>query len=564
MTAATPDTVRPVRRHGGLRAAARVRVLARIEGRRLLARPTVLAGAGLSLLTMVTLTRTTAPVLNRDDTTASAALLVLAAATLLATNAAALRSRRRATDELLASMPTPPRVRTLASLCSVAGVVALAGLLGGAFLLWRLAADPVTAPDPFELLTGPALVALGGCLGVALARWAPSVTVAPVVVVGLAALEFSVNLLIGGSEYGGRVKWLAPFVGQHGVARELLIRPTGWHLAYLVALVAVLGCVALLRHPATRPTIATAGSAVLVLLLAGGAQLRPLDPAQDPNALAAELTAAAAQDCEQRDDVTYCALPGYEPWVDRWAATVEPVLARLPERARPRPLTVRQDFLGTRLESLADHGGPGTAAEPTHSEVRPGLWRGRNAGEGAYQFGLALGVAALAVGLSPDGALSPADALPGQVGEGLQACTPAGQARSVVALWLAGQTSERSAEYLRNEVERQGGTTAPATGTPAPEIYFARPAAHPIGALNFGGWEAAVAVQLLRQAPDHIAGLVDRHWDTLSDPATTTDEALALLGADYPAPGRPPADVRGPGSTEAGSSGTDWRLVACP
>jgi hypothetical protein len=195
--------------------------------------------------------------------------------------------------------------------------------------------------------------------------------------------------------------------------------------------------------------------------------------------------------------------------------------------------------------------------------VRPGLWRGRNAGEGAYQFGLALGVAALAVGLSPDGTLLPADALPGQVGEGLQACTPAGQARSVVALWLAGQTSERSAEYLRDEVERQVG--AATTGAPAAdELYFAWPAASPIGALHFGGREADVAVQLLRQAPDHIAGLVDRHWDTLSDPATTTDEALALLGADYPAPGRPPADVRGPGSTEAGSSGTDWRLVACP
>lgn len=565
MTATTHRPLPNTRQSQPMPVAAGLRVLTRIEGRRLLTRPTVLVGAALSLLAMARLTWTTAPVLNRDDTAATGSLLVLSAATLLATNAAALRSRRYATDELLASMPTPPRTRTLGALLAVVGVVVVAGILVGAFLLWRLAADPVTSPDPFELLTGPALVALGGCLGVALARWAPSATVAPVVVVGLAALEFTVNLLTGGIEYGGRVKWLAPFVGQQGVAEELLVRPTGWHLAYLVALVVVLSCIAVLRHPVPRGTVAAAGIGTLVLVVAGAAQLRPLHPEQQAEALAAQLTRAGMQDCEQRNTVAYCALPGYEPWIDRWAEAVEPVMARLPEGARRRPLTVRQDFFGSSLEFFGDDDAGASSAEPTESEVRPSLWWGRGAATGSYEFALALGIASLAVGLSPDGAMLPPGSQPGLVGEGQQTCTTAGQGRAVMALWLAAETSERSAQYLHDEVARHIGATPTATATGAPrEIYFDDPAARAIGALVFGGREAEAAADLLRQPTGVVAGLIHQHWRVLTDPATTTEQARALLARDDSARSKPPAGARvaRPGSGAAG--GYDGRVVACP
>lgn len=553
---ATPVAVAPDRRSRSRAGASTLSALARIEGRRLLLRPAVLIGAALSLLAMVKMSWTTAPVLNRDDTAVSGALLVLAAATLLATNAAALRSRRRATDELLDSMPTPARVRTLADLSSVVAVVPLAVLVAGGFWWWRVRGDPVTSPDLFELVTGPVLVLLGGFVGVALARWAPSPTVAPIAVVGLAILEFVVNFSTGGYESGGRVKWLIPLVGQQDSPRELLVRPTGWHLGYLVALVALLGCVGLLRHQTNRQTVTAAGVAVAMVVVTGGFQLRPLNAGQQPDELAARLTSAAQENCQRRGGGTYCAVPGYEPWIDAWASRVEPVLVRVPQRSGPEQLTVRQDisgvswhFIGSSEPEAADF------AMPTTSEVRPGLWWGRGSGEPAFQFGLALGVASLTVGLSPDGVVSP---------DRQGSCSSAGQGRGVVALWLAGQAGDDNPQYLRREVRRQvdGAASPEVSGFPA-EIYFHWRGAQPVGVLHYGLREAAAAVQLLDQPQDEVAALVAQHWDILTDPATTTDQALTLL--DLPAASGTTStvqtqttDERGPGTT-----GPDY-FTPCP
>lgn len=533
--AAPPATVRRLGVSPGLQKTPGVRALALIEGRRLLARPSVLGGVVLSLLAMVTSTWSVAPVLNRDDVTATGALLVASAATLLAANLAVLRSRSHGTDELLRSMPVPARARTLATMIAVAGPAALAGVCAGGFLLWRAADSAVTAPDPFEVAAGPVLVALGGCLGIALARWLPSTAVAPVVVVGLAALEFAINVSTTGIEWGGRVKWLAPFVGQQGVARELLVRPTGWHLVYLSALVAAVACLALLRHPgATRSTITAITLAVTVLVAAGAAQLRPLDAARQPAARAAQLAVDARQDCQRRGSVTYCALPAYRPWIGRWAAVVEPVLARLPADVRVRPLTIRQDVVGTNLEFLGGRE-PDRSAAPSRSQVRPGLWWGRGAGEGRYQFGLALGVASLAVGLSPDGAAAPDG--------GLQSCTAAGQGRAVVAMWLAGHASDQSARYLR--------ATVAALPSDSAEIYFDGPHGQPVGSLQFGAGEAVAALPLLERPRAQVADLVDRHWDVLTDPATSTDRAVRLLELDD----RPAIDHSG---------AVDPQMASCP
>lgn len=535
--------------------AASLSALTRIEGRRLLARPTVLVGAVLSLAAMVQMSWTTAPVLNRDDTAVSGALLVLAAATLLAANAATLRSRRHRTDELLLSMPTPGRVRTLAHLSSVVVVVPLAVLVAAGFWWWRTSTDPVTSPDPFELATGPALLLLGGCLGVMLARWAPSPTVAPIVVVGLLVLEFIVNILTGGIESGGRIKWLAPMVGQQGVAHELLVRPTGWHLAYLIGLVAVLSCAALLRYQADRRALTATGMALAMVVVTAGAQLRPLGTGQQPHELADRLTAAAQENCQESDAITYCAVPGYESWIHDWSASVTPVLAELPPDGRPEQLTIRQDSFGGSVEFLGPDEPANRPDAPTNSEVRPGLWWGRGPGTAAYQFGLALGVAGLAVGLSPDGAIT---------SNGASYCSSAGQARGVVALWLAGQSSDDSARYLRQEVDiRASDTPSPSGNVPA-EMFFDGRAGQPLGSHGYGLRDAVAAVQLLDRSSSQVSDLVTDHWDVLTDPDTTIDQAVRLLGIQW-VDSSPPAmaPARSDHPSQFGDSPRDY-LIPCP
>jgi hypothetical protein len=105
----------------------------------------------------------------------------------------------------------PPRLslarRTLAHLLSVLPLAALGGVLVVADLAW-LAAVPasVGAPHIAEAATGPALIVLGGWLGVLLGRVWRSVALAPLVLVALGSLTMA-DLYLGGHDQRSWV-WL--------------------------------------------------------------------------------------------------------------------------------------------------------------------------------------------------------------------------------------------------------------------------------------------------------------------------------------------------------------------
>lgn len=279
--------------------------LARVEGRRLLRHPIVLAGAALGAIFAVTFADA-ADIGGDYFLLVGPALLPLAVATLIAVNLAALRSRRSDTGDLYTSLAARAEVRTMAHLVSIAWPVALAAALVAAGFVYLGAAgglvvDPEgrrAVPSLYELAQGPAAVAALGVLGLALARWVPYLPVAPVLSVGLLALELPLTTW----NIQDAKAWFAPVVnpavsaegsswpcssdqGWPCVLERFASGSVGWHLLYLAGAAAVLAALAWLRH-ASRPQAALAVAAAGAATAAASAVLQ-LPPA----------SAAAVSDC---------------------------------------------------------------------------------------------------------------------------------------------------------------------------------------------------------------------------------------------------------------------------
>ena len=183
-----------------------VLALARIEGRRLLRHPFILTAAALPVVSAVLV------LLTSDDPDAGyewsllVPFMLFDGAVLVAVNLAALRGRRDHADELYASLPAPARARTSAHLLSLAwAVAAAAALVALAVLAFVIRGNSL--PSIASAVSTPALVALCGALGLALARWLPHPAVAAVGVVGAFALAN------GGALAASRGLVVAGFVG---------------------------------------------------------------------------------------------------------------------------------------------------------------------------------------------------------------------------------------------------------------------------------------------------------------------------------------------------------------
>lgn len=175
---------------GGPRAT--VLALARVEGRRLLRHPFILVAAALP----IALALLAILVLDEADADGySWSLLVpfmpFSAAVLVAVNLAALRVGRDETEDLYESCPAPTRGRTAAHLVSLAwAVAATASLLALSVLVFMSKGGP--APSVLQAVIAPAIVALCGALGLALARWLPHPGAATI---GVVAMFILVNLV---------------------------------------------------------------------------------------------------------------------------------------------------------------------------------------------------------------------------------------------------------------------------------------------------------------------------------------------------------------------------------
>jgi hypothetical protein len=454
--------------------------LTRVEARRLLRNPylwTVVIG---TVALVYSLQRNQLPNLSEATITAAMCTFLIAAALMVIANLATLRDQREGVPEGLAALPGRADVRTraivLASGCLGAGLVTA---VIGTHLLVRLTQGPAGGSvEPLELLAAALAAAVMAVTGVALGRWAPSSITAPAVL-GVLAIGFFIGPLF-------LVAWHLPITAPYET--QVFGRPVVPRLFYLTAALALVGALALLRHGRRALRLGVVTIAVAAIVPAGIAIAATAPPMGGWVVDQGEPVAGQPDlQCTERNALTYCHFPGFATWIPLWAEAVEPVAAALPPDQRHRmPVIAQHASFGPPLVRRDDRAyvrmvwGRGTAAEDD---------RGQLAGQ----------IAGLVTGLE--------DVHTGTAGAPAAWCDARGQARTVVALWLAGHAAP-----LRPPVRIEPGY----------------PVATDLGSVEYSDAERRYA-QALLDRPD-ARELIWRHWDVLLDPATTVDAARPLLG----------------------------------
>jgi hypothetical protein len=512
-------------RHGvGVPAWKVVAVLGRREGRLLLRHPATKVGLFLGAVGWfaVYFEDDGAEALFDPSSAFGLPTILLAFSFIIGANLGALRTHRAGADELIESLPTTPATRTTAHLVGgLAGVPLALGLTGLALFVWQFRPETIGAPPRAVMLAVTLVVAGAPVVGVLVARWIPHPAFGAAAVVAVVVLQ---------SNFGHEsetYQWL------HFIPMEdtsiFEVGPEGWHVVYLAFLV-LLGCgLALARHGLTRGVTVLLAVSVAGVLATGWIQTRPLDA----DAVAYQVDRlehpAAHQVCEAHGGIRYCAYPPYQGWIEAWRGPVEGVVTQLPASVRPAITEVRQ-----RTDPLFEWSGPiGERLDPNlvwpaDGGIHPGIgWYRR-----AQRLSLGYQTAARAMGL------------PTVVGADLDACTAAGQARALVALWLAGQATDQGGSALRSHARqvREGGRGALGdlwAVDGVPDFMDESPDHGPgnIAEVASGGRGADVvaAVALLRLPAERVGEVVRTHWDTLRDPATPATEVFRLIGAAPPA-----------------------------
>ncbi|WP_194916555.1 hypothetical protein [Catenulispora rubra] len=497
--------------------------LSRFEAARLIRHPgTVLALVVLLVvLCAITDTRTVHfPVLQDADQLAQMPVaLLLGGTALIQSNLAVLRSHRHGTAGTLDVLVLPTRWRTAAHLLALvplAMVTALIVAVHIVYLATRTGAVGTVSLD--ELATGPVVVLLFGAVGVLLGRVTRSVVVGPLLMVVLTAVALLTVSLIAPSSR--KPDWFLPFTASSGgdplygtvsLPVNLMTRPTGRHLVYLLGLLALITTAALMRGERRRGLLVAGAVGLAVTVAAGVAQTLPPDASIVAARSAATTRPSSQQRCQRIENVAYCTFPGFSPWVTDWNTVVRGVLRRVPDQLAAQPLAVRQRIIAPNASS--QNTGSGVAppvpvaqwhADDVAADTPDALTAGTWWGDGWSETGLAGRVAYEVISRSG----------PGVSGE---LC----QSRGVLVGWLAAQATAGTKAGLRAMADGSGG------GVAFTEAGFG-------GGLYLPARELAMVWTLLDQPADKVGGLVLQHWDKLSARTTTIEQAAALLGVPAP------------------------------
>jgi hypothetical protein len=553
----------------------RVAVLAgRMEAVRLCRNPIVIAGLVCSAALIWWNSRGAVPQWWVWDVEIGTCLLTAAATLLVAAHFAAGRVKRDGATALYASLPTTQPVRLAAHLLGLVGPLAFTFLVALAGSAWLQALGPVGSPRPAVLAQGLLLVALGGTLGVALGCYAPHPISGIVFLTVLGAAEGDVLLPSGApAALPGGTQWLLPWaqpVVLHWLpAATSLIPPTA-HLVWLAALVALAATIAVLRFAGRRRL--NRSTALVALVLAGSlvaaawsgwTQTRPLGPKAENELLYMAIHPNQAERCLLRQQVRYCAYPGFARDLPRWAIVVNGVLGKLPVHAR-RGLTVRQvvdvDFYAppltvgfqptTRAQELrqfqlaADLGNfvnaettdPHLVMETSIPPVYVDVNWGAGAAAAAYQLGLATQVAWWVTGLPTTWRTVAFSSSGGAVGQALVSCVPYRQAREAIALWLAAEATPQTKQPLLAQLQAFGAVRVSGVWI---AIHTGITGAGYQPAIQFTGQGAALAQAMLALPVNRVDTVLTRQWSRWLSPSATDSQLARALGVRLPAGPRP-------------------------
>lgn len=530
-----------------------VPALARVEARRLATHPAFLITLGLvaALTAAFMIPEQNATIeADRIEIFTFIAVPLGALALVAAAHRNAGRSRRECTDELFASTPTSPRARTEASLLACFGPVPVAA----AYLLIASLGLEVMADSPIPLLW-PSVAAIaavmllavvgGGVVGVFLSRWLPTTAAA---LAGIAAIIWLNN---GPDNHHDRFRWLRVAVEKDLGGRYDIVPNPLWRVAFIFGLVGLGACLALWRHPARRSLVVGTVSCAALVITSGWVATRPPTTAQVERVVADLESPQDAQHCETRSDVRYCVYPGAEVWIDSWSPAVDAVLASVPPSARPREVRVMQREFVQQLDEPVEYNGDlsypyldwvverldPTRAWRADGAVHPSL----SLNDDQPDLEVAFGVASLAVGLPPSSSWSsPAG------------CDASGQARLVLAMWLAGGATGTTRHALDTHAARVEDDGLESQRVPLNAItdWDNRSASGDdtqavVGAAGSGA-DILDAQRLVEADRAEVAAVVDEHWEELTDPSTPSRRLLELAGLA-------PADASGPVPVESGS-----------
>lgn len=313
--------------------------LAAFEGKRILRHPLFWLGVLASMALAFSELMEEAPVLNRVSTTFAWTMAPIGAAVALLAGWAVLRARGR-TDHPPAVMPSSTTLRVAGALVGL--LWPAAATFGVQLLLvgWTYLQDPVTSVVWSELLVGPVFVVLAGGFAAAATRWLPHPSSPLFALLLLAGVHVVIPFGAGnwGEDIGPAA--LAPIAWpENFIPYEVAFRPSGLHLAYLLAVVLIVVAAATLGRPVAGWVILGVG--MLAAGVLGSAQVGPIDEDRRTHAMSRLVGDEADLTCETHDSIIYCAMPGYEPWIDDWAGAVQPMLDSVPSE-KITELEVRQ------------------------------------------------------------------------------------------------------------------------------------------------------------------------------------------------------------------------------
>lgn len=427
----------------------------------------------------------------------------------LASHRGITRARRDNADELFDTCPTMPIMRTWGAL-GAAWVPVVALVL---FFVAFGSTTAVRSRDVYGSLGGGAVaivlaalvLGVGGVvLGVAVGEWV-RFALAPIVAV-VAVGFVSLKLAASGDPHWNPLQQLSTFPPLSSQPTVFLDQPAWSHLLWVVALTAAVAVVATARHRRDRTVAVLGAAAVLALTVTGVAATRPM-PAGSARRIA-DLVARPAehQTCRVSGLLQLCAYPDHGELVDRVTAELAPVAAALPGSAGT--ITLRQAF----DDSVGD-------LPPEVARRLPDGVPRRPVGEVALGYKASSGdlrTTRVLVGLR-------AVDLPTGFGDHEPPAAIAGQARGVVALWLA-------TRGLADDVARQ--LTSPRDQQHDCQIWPVTWSPQDLG--------AARALQVVPEATVRTA--LRQGWDRWKNPTTSTDELLGSLGLPLVGPFDPITD----------------------
>jgi hypothetical protein len=460
-----------------------IRELARFEGHRQLKSPLLWIALAVSLgLAWLSVNDDPATLWARSVTVAGLCLPLAVAALLLA-NTAALRDRSSRTGETLDVPPTGREARMLGLiagswLATLFGVVVV--VVG---MTLSLVDDPAGSFLIPELLVGPLLIPLGQSLGVALGRWIPNPLAAPLALVVLAGL-FLVKDFWPGER---TIPAPSPFLPWRSAYTDWVQgepRLPVVHIGYLIGLTALFTAIA----ARSWKTMAAAG----LLIIGMAVPLASIDTAgEDVSAAVVEWAEEQPQTCEVHGTVEYCAIQGYEPWIDDWAQVVDRVQSLVPQT------------LGVEQIAQSPNG------LDSHNDQDPAV---------AHVDGRLGGDRALV-----EQVLAPELGLPGTGGESaaMNSALPACMA-SILPVYVSGEA--RAVAYL--VLTEQAAPGAIETGGFGGTYQF--------GQIEVSEEEAELAGQISARPEDEILSILHPAWQRLQDPETTSADFAAWFG--FPAP----------------------------